>query len=215
MVRHAPRGGQRDARGGVAVTFRLGLTGSIGTGKSTTARMFAEAGCAVWDADAAVHRLYSCGGAAVAPIAEAFPAAIRDGMVCRAALKEIIRDDPDALSRIEAIVHPLVAQDRVEFLRGQTARVTVLDIPLLFETGIDRELDATVTVTTSPAQQRARVMERGTMTEEQFEAIRAKQMPDAEKRARADYVIETDTLEHARQQVQAVLEDIERTGDHA
>ena len=197
------------------MTFRLGLTGSIGMGKSTTARMFAEAGCAVWDADAAVHRLYCEGGAAVAPIAEAFPDAIRYGMVCRDALKTIIRRDPEALSRIEAIVHPLVAQDRADFLKTQTADVTVLDIPLLFETGIDRQLDATVTVTTSPERQKARVMARGTMTEDQIAAILAKQMPDADKRARADYVIETDTLEHAREQVQAVLEDIERTGRHA
>jgi len=197
------------------MTVRLGLTGSIGMGKSTTARMFAEAGCAVWDADAAVHRLYSEGGAAVAPIADAFPDAIRDGMVCRDALKAIIRRDPDALSRIEAIVHPLVAQDRADFLKSQTDDVTVLDIPLLFETGADRDLDATVTVTTPPAQQKARVMARGTMSDHQFEAILAKQMPDAEKRARADYVIETDTLEHAREQVQAVLADIERSRGNA
>lgn len=197
------------------MTFRLGLTGSIGMGKSTTTRMFAEAGCAVWDADAAVHRLYSKGGAAVAPIAEAFPDAIRDCMVCRDALKEIIGRDPGALSRIEQIVHPLVAQDRADFLKAQTADVTVLDIPLLFETGTDRQLDATVTVTASPAQQKSRVMARGTMTEAQFDAILAKQMPDAEKRARADYVIETDTLEHAREQVQAVLDDIERIRGHA
>jgi dephospho-CoA kinase len=197
------------------MTFWLGLTGSIGMGKSTTARMFAEAGCAVWDADAAVHRLYSEGGAAVAPIADAFPDAIRGGMVCRDALKAIIRRDPDALSRIEAIVHPLVAQDRSDFLKSQTADVTVLDIPLLFETGADRNLDATVTVTAPPAQQKARVMARGTMSDHQFEAILAKQMPDAEKQARADYVIETDTLEHAREQVQAVIDDIERIRGNA
>ncbi|MEI4234310.1 dephospho-CoA kinase [Roseovarius sp. D22-M7] len=197
------------------MTFRLGLTGSIGMGKSTTAQMFAEAGCAVWDADAAVHRLYAKDGAAVAPIAEAFPDAIRNGMVCRDALKAIIQGNPEALRRIEAIVHPLVAQDRAEFLESRLEAIAVLDIPLLFETGLDREVDASVTVTTSPAQQKARVMARGTMTEAQFDAIRAKQMPDAEKRARADYVIETDTLEHAREQVQAVIEDIERRGQHA
>lgn len=197
------------------MTCRLGLTGSIGMGKSTTAGMFAEAGCAVWDADAAVHRLYSQGGAAVAPLGDAFPSAIRDGMVCRDALKHIIRDDPAAWPRIEAIVHPLVAEDRAEFLRTTRANVAVLDIPLLFETGAERYLDATVTVTTSPEQQKARVLDRGTMTQAQFEAIRAKQMPDAEKCARADYVIETDTPQHARAQVQAVLADIERKTDHA
>ncbi len=197
------------------MTFRLGLTGSIGMGKSTTARMFAEAGCALWDADAAVHRLYSRDGAAVALIADAFPEAVRDGMVCRESLKRIIDRDPSALQRIEEIVHPLVAQDRAHFIRNQTADVSVLDIPLLFETGLDREFDATVTVSTSPERQRARVLERGTMTEAQFDAILAKQLPDAEKRAHANYVIETDTLEHARDQVQRVLEDIERTRIHA
>lgn len=197
------------------MTFRLGLTGSIGMGKSTTAQMFAEAGCAVWDADAAVHRLYSKDGAAVDPIAAAFPDAIRDGMVCRNALKSIIERDPDALSRIEGIVHPLVAQDRAKFLKDKSAVVTVLDIPLLFETGADKDLDGTVTVSTPSEQQKARVLERGTMTEDQFNAILAKQMPDAEKRARADYVITTDTLAHAREQVRSVLENIERSRNHA
>ncbi|MGI3210314.1 dephospho-CoA kinase [Roseovarius tibetensis] len=197
------------------MTFRLGLTGSIGMGKSTTAHMFAEAGCAVWDADAAVHRLYSSGGAAVAPIAAEFPNAIRDGTVCRDVLKSIIQDDPQALGRIENIVHPLVLEDRAGFLATANADVTVLDIPLLFETGADADMDATVTVTTSAAQQRQRVLARGTMTEAQFDAIVAKQMPDAEKRTRADYVIETDTLEHARAQVQTVLADIEKTRHHA
>jgi dephospho-CoA kinase len=184
-------------------------------GKSTTARMFADAGCAVWDADAAVHRLYGEGGAAVAPIAEAFPDAVPDGMVCRDALKSIIQRDPEALARIEAIVHPLVAEDRAGFMKRQTADVTVLDIPLLFEIGAEQDLDATVTVTTSPERQKARVLERGTMTEEQVDAILAKQMPDAEKRARADYVIETDTLDHARAQVRAVLDEIRRSRDNA
>jgi dephospho-CoA kinase len=197
------------------MTFRLGLTGSIGMGKSTTARLFADAGCAVWDADAAVHRLYAKGGLAVGPIAKAFPDAIRDGMVSRDALKAIIKSDPTALPRIEAIVHPLVAQDRAEFLQGQRAKVTVLDIPLLFETGSDREMDATVVVRTSPEKQKARVLERETMTEEQFSGILAKQMPDAEKRARADYVIETDTVEHAREQVLSILQDIERSRTNA
>lgn len=197
------------------MTFRLGLTGSIGMGKSTTARMFAEAGCAVWDADAAVHRLYGPGGAAVTPLAEAFPNAIRDGMVCRDALKSILRHNPEALPRIEVIVHPLVAQDRAAFLERQTADITVLDIPLLFEIGAEQDLDAVVTVSASPEQQKARVLDRGTMTEDQFDAILAKQLPDAEKRARADYVIETDTLEHARAQVQAVLDDIRRSKDNA
>ncbi|MFD1511603.1 dephospho-CoA kinase [Lacimonas salitolerans] len=192
------------------MTFRLGLTGSIGMGKSTTARLFAEQGCAVWDADAAVHRLYSSGGAAVAPMAAAFPDAIQDGAVSRDALKNIIAQDADALKRIESIVHPLVAQDRADFAAQAQADILVFDIPLLFETGGEARVDAVAVVSTDADTQRARVLDRGTMTEDQFNAIRAKQTPDAEKRARADYVILTDTIEHARAQVQDVIADIRK-----
>jgi len=191
------------------MTFRLGLTGSIGMGKSTTAQLFAEAGCPVWDADAAVHRLYSRDGAAVEPIRQAFPDAVISGAVDRARLRQIIARDPQALARIEAIVHPLVAQERERFLAEQLADVTVLDIPLLFETGA-RGFDAIVVVSAPPETQRNRVLARGTMSDVDFETVQARQMPDAEKRTRADYVIETDTLEHAREQVQAVLADIKR-----
>jgi dephospho-CoA kinase len=196
------------------MTFRLGLTGSIGMGKSTTAQLFVEEGCALWDADAAVHRLYSCGGAAVAPMARAFPDAVEGGEVQRARLKEIIARDAAALKRIEAIVHPLVAADRAAFLVAQTADVTVLDIPLLFETGATG-FDAVVVVSAPPETQRARVLARGTMSDAEFETILARQMPDSEKRARADYVIETDTLDHARAQVRAVMADIRRRIAHA
>lgn len=188
--------------------FVLGLTGSIGMGKSTTARMFADEGCALWDADAAVHRLYDVNGAAVAPIQKVFPDAVQNGAVSRLILKEIISQTPDALKKIESIVHPLVAQDRAVFLEQATADIVVLDIPLLFETGGQARVDATVCVFVDDETQRQRVLERGTMTPAQFEAIKAKQMPAAEKRALADYVIETDTIEHARAQVQDVVKDI-------
>lgn len=192
------------------MSFLIGLTGSIGMGKSTTARQFAAEGCAVWDADAAVHRLYAKGGDAVAPMALAFPEAIVDGAVSREVLKSIIARDPAALRRIEQIVHPLVAQDRARFIENATADIIVLDIPLLFENGGEARVDATVCVSVDADTQRARVMARGTMTEAQFEAILAKQMPDADKRARADYVIFTDTPEHAAGQVRAVLADIRK-----
>ena len=194
--------------------FLLGLTGSIGMGKSTTAQMFVDEGCALWDADAAVHRLYAKGGAAVAPFAQAFPDAVIDDAVSRPALKEIIGRDPTALKKIETIVHPLVGQDRAEFLANADADIVVLDIPLLFETGGDARVDATACVFTDDATQEARVMERGTMTREQFLSIKEKQLPAAEKCARATYVIETDTLEHARAQVQEIVKTI-RSQHHA
>ncbi|MBY6090518.1 dephospho-CoA kinase [Pseudooceanicola sp. 502str34] len=192
------------------MSFLLGLTGSIGMGKSTTAQMFVDEGCALWDADAAVHRLYAPGGAAVAPMAEAFPEAVAEGGIDRGALKRAIAADPGALKRIEAIVHPLVGADRQAFLAEATADIVVLDIPLLYEGGSDRRMDAVAVVSVSPELQRERVLARGTMSEAQFEAILAKQMPDAEKRARADYVIVTDTLDHARAQVRNVVADIRR-----
>ena len=195
--------------------FHLGLTGSIGMGKSTTAKMFAEEGCAVWDADAAVHRLYAPGGAAAAPMQTAFPEAIEGDGVSRAALKEIIAADSTALPRIEAIVHPLVAKDRATFLAQADSDIAVLDIPLLFETGGEAAMDAVACVTIPAEVQRDRVLARGTMTEAQFDAIRAKQMPAEEKCARSDYVIVTDTLDHARAQVRAVIRDIRERLRHA
>lgn len=197
------------------MSFALGLTGSIGMGKSTTAQMFADLGCAVWDADAAVHRLYTKGGAAVAPMQAQFPQAIQDGAVSRVALKQIIGADPTALPRIEQIVHPLVAQDRQAFRDSTTADILVFDIPLLFEGGGEAAMDATATVSAPADVQLARVMARGTMTQDQVRHILSKQMPDAEKRQRADYVIETDTLEHARAQVAQIVARIRETQQHA
>ena len=164
----------------------LGLTGSIGMGKSTTAAMFAAHGIPTWDADAAVHRLYAEGGAAVAPLSDAFPTAIVDGGISRAQLKALISKDPEALRTIEAIVHPLVAEDRTEFLEAHRGELVLLDIPLLFETGGAARVDKVVVVSAPADIQRARVLERGTMTEAEFDIILAKQLPDAKKRDRTD-----------------------------
>lgn len=190
------------------MTFRLGLTGSIGMGKSTTARIFAEEGCDIWDADAAVHRLYAKGGAAFGPLARAFPAAVTPEGISREGLKAAMAEDASALSRIEAVVHPLVARDRQEFLARTGAETAVFDIPLLFETGGEREMDAVVCVTVPAEVQRQRVLSREGMTEARFQAILERQMPDAEKRARADYIVVTDTPEHAREQVRHILGEI-------
>lgn len=190
----------------------LGLTGSIGMGKSTTAAMFAEAGVPVWDADEAVHALYAPGGAAVAPLAAAFPDAVRDGSVDRGALKARLAADKQALARLEAIVHPLVAASRAAFIAAHAAApLIVLDIPLLFETGADRLCDATLVVTAAPEVQRARVMARASMTAEQLALILARQLPDAEKRARATHVIETQGLEQTRAAVQDLIAKLRST----
>ncbi|MCV2882107.1 dephospho-CoA kinase [Actibacterium sp. XHP0104] len=189
--------------------FLLGLTGSIGMGKSTTAAMFAAAGVPVWDADAAVHRLYAPGGAAVAPMRGLYPDAVINGEISRDALKTWIGRDQTALKQIETIIHPLVARDRADFIaRNADHDIVVLDIPLLFETGAAGGMDAVVVVTAPADIQRARVLERGTMTEAQFETILAKQLPDVEKRARADYIIQTTSLEAAQDAVNGVLKSI-------
>lgn len=208
MVRSSSGSERGNTRRGVAVTFKLGLTGSIGMGKSTTAQMFVAEGCALWDADAAVHRLYGVGGAAVAPLAALFPDAVRDGAISRDVLRNIIGHDPAALKRIEAIVHPLVAADREKFLTDTQADITVLDIPLLFETGGNTAMDAVVCVSISAEEQQKRVLARGTMTAAQFEQIREKQMPNEAKAAQSDYVIVTDTVEHAQAQVKHVVQTI-------
>ena len=187
----------------------LGLTGSIGMGKSTTGRMFADEGALLWDADAAVHRLYARGGAAVAPLETAFPGVVVDGAVDRARLAEALGRDDDAFKRLEAIVHPLVAQDRANDLaaaRAEGVRLAVLDIPLLFETGGDAFVDAVVVATADPEVQAARVLARPGMTRERFEAILARQTPDAEKRRRADFLVDTGRgLDAARDQVRGIV----------
>ena len=193
--------------------IRAALTGSIGMGKSTTAAMFAERGAALWDADAAVHRLYGPGGAAVPAIAALAPGAVRHGAVDRARLRQAVLADDALLPRVEAAVHPLVLADRAAFLEAaaQEGRaVAVCDIPLLFETGAADAFDAVIVASAPAETQRARVLAREGMTEESFRAILARQTPDAEKRARADYVVETGRgLEAARAQVARIMAELE------
>ena len=195
------------------MSWLLGLTGSIGMGKSTTAQIFRDEGIAVWDADAAVHRLYERGGAAVAPVGAAFPEEVLDGAISREALKKIIAADPSALGRLEKIVHPLVAQDRAAFIAANPAPIVVVDIPLLYETGAEAWLDSVLVVSVSPEAQRARVLARPGMTEAQFQAILSRQMPDEEKRRRADHVIETTTLDDARAKVRALIDELKAKAD--
>jgi len=187
--------------------FILGLTGSIGMGKSTTAKFFAEEGVPVHDADAAVHRLYE--NEAVPLIEAAFPGTTGGGKVDREKLAKRVLGDKAAIARLEQIVHPLVADVRERFLRdaeASGAKVAVLDIPLLLETGGDARCDAVVVVSAPGDVQRTRAFERPGMTEEKFAAIVAKQMPDAEKRARADFVVDTSQgFEAARAQVRDIL----------
>ncbi|MCU0909213.1 MAG: dephospho-CoA kinase [Rhodobacteraceae bacterium] len=174
-------------------------------GKSTTAAMFADLGADVWDADAAVRRLYARGGAAVPAIAAIAPDSVVAGAVDRAALRQAIAANPDLLSRIEAAVHPLVAADRAAFVAASRAPVVVCDVPLLFEIGAQDDFDMVVVVSAPADVQRARVLARATMTPAQFETILARQMPDAEKRARADRVIETRDLDTARAAVAEIM----------
>lgn len=189
--------------------FRLGLTGSIGMGKSTTAKMFAAEGIPIWDADATVHALYAKGGAAVPGIAEAFPSAVVDGAVDRGQLRNVLNADKSALSRLESIVHPLTTASRHAFIDAHAGdELVLLDIPLLYETGADKHCDAVLVVSVPPEVQRARVLERGTMTEEQLNLILSRQLPDAEKRARAQYVIETHSLEETRAAVHSLIADL-------
>ncbi len=190
----------------------IGLTGSVGMGKSATAAMFAEAGIPVYDADAEVRRLYAPGGAAVAKVEEAFPGVVVDGAVDRGRLGERVLGDPDALARLNAIVWPLMGEARAEFfrrVREAGAEVAVLDIPLLLETGGERSVDKVVVVSAPAEIQRQRVLGRPGMTEAKFDALLAAQMPDADKRARADFVVDTSQdFDHARRQVRAILNSL-------
>src|SRR5882724_5596938 len=184
----------------------LGLTGSIGMGKSTTAKLFTEAGVPVYDADAAVHRLYE--GEAVPAIEAAFPGTTVDGKVDRTKLSAQVVHDPAAIKRLEGIVHPMLGASRQKFLdeaERSGAPVAVIDVPLLFETGGEKRVDAVVVVTTAPEIQRQRVLARDNMSAERLEAILTRQLPDAEKRKRADFVVDTS---HGLDPVRAQIRDI-------
>lgn len=191
----------------------LGLTGSIGMGKSTTAQMFVDLGIPVNDADAVVHDLYQ--GEAVAPMEKAFPGVVTDGRVDRAKLSAVLAAEPSRFKELEAIIHPLVRQREQEFLQRHRALETpivVLDIPLLYETGGEGRVDAVVVVSAGAAIQRERVLKRPGMTPEKFDLILSRQMPDAQKRAKADYIIDTgEGLDSARAQVAALVDRLLKT----
>lgn len=197
--------------------IRFGLTGSIAMGKSTTAQLFREEGVPMHDADEAVHRLYAKGGAAVGPVRVLAPEAVEDGAVSREQLKRLIGLDPTLLERLEAIVHPLVLEDRIEFERrskNEGADIVGFDIPLLYETGAEGSFDAVVVVTAPPDVQRRRALERPGMTEAHLDHILSRQTPDAEKRARADFIVDTSQgLDAARRQVRQIVAQLrERAG---
>jgi dephospho-CoA kinase len=189
----------------------LGLTGSIGMGKTTTAAMFRDHGIPVWNADEAVHRLYGPNAPGTEAIARLAPEAVTKNGVDRGALKAAIAEDPGLLPRIEAVIHPLVAADRQDFLTANVeADLVMLDIPLLFETGGERHVDRVIVVSTDQAEQRRRVLSRPGMDEESFESLLLRQVPDAQKRARADHVIRTDDLETARDAVERLIVSLRR-----
>jgi dephospho-CoA kinase len=190
------------------MTHLLGLTGSIGMGKSTTAQMFRDSGVPVWDADAAVHEIYSKGGAAVPFFQKQLPQAVVDDAVSREVLKELIAADPSVIKTLEDIVHPLVANSRADFLAKQDAPLVVFDIPLLFETNAQDWLTSVLVVTAPADVQKQRVLARGQMTDALFQQILSRQMPDAEKRSRADHIIETLTLDGTRAVVQKLIAEL-------
>lgn len=191
------------------MSYLLGLTGGIGMGKTTTAAMFAAQGVPVWDADAAVHRLYAPGGAAVPGVGALFPSAVTAAGIDRKVLSQLLAAAPRRLAELEAVVHPLVADDRAAFVAAHAnAPVVLLDIPLLFETGAEAQMDG-VAVVSAPAEvQRARVLSRPGVTPETLDLILSRQMPDADKRARATWIIPTDSLQAAQAAVAGILADI-------
>ena len=197
------------------MTFKLGLTGSIGSGKSTTAEFFSQEGCAVWDADETVHRLYSEGGMAVSEIKKIIPDAILNNSVSRTRLRKAIGKERSLLDQIEKIVHPLVKDDRSRFFYNTKSDIAVFDIPLLYETGSEEEMDAVACVTVPFDVRKSRILSRGSMSEEEALNIIRRQMPDSEKCARANFVVITDTMDHARQQVRDIVGKIRRCEKNA
>ncbi len=190
----------------------VGLTGSIGMGKSETAKMFRAEGLHVYDADAAVHALYAKDGAAVEPIGQAFPDVVKDGAIDRDALSKHVVGNDAAMKKLEAIIHPLVGQAQISWLldaEAEGATMVILDIPLLYETGGETRVDVVVVVSAPYEVQRERVLARPGMTEDKFNGILERQVPDADKRARADFVIDTSQgLDHARAQVKEIIEKL-------
>lgn len=191
------------------MSYLLGLTGGIGMGKSTASLIFRDAGHPVWDADAAVHDLYAVGGAAIAPVAAAFPMALAEGAIDRAALKAVLAQDPTALARLEAIVHPLVARNRTDFIASHPdAPLIVLDIPLLYETGADTGMDGVAVVSAPADVQRQRVMARPGMTDQTLDLILSRQMPNIDKRARAKWIIPSVTMDGTKTAIMDIIAQI-------
>ena len=194
--------------------IKIGLTGSMGMGKTTTGKVFEKLGCAVWDADKTIHKLYSKGGKAVTAVANLFPSSVENGSISRSKLKILLRNDPDKLRDLEKTVHPFVLEDRQNFQSNTKKEIVVFDIPLLFETGADREMHKTVCVFTSYENQLKRLKNRSNGSEEYFKELLSKQMPSNEKCERSDYLIETTTLTLVEKRVKEILNEI-KTQNHA
>ena len=186
--------------------IKIGLTGSVGMGKTTTAKVFEKLGCDVWDADETVHKLYSKGGKAVVEVAKLFPSSVEEGSISRSRLKALLKNEPKNLKELEEIVHPLILEDRQNFQKHTTSDVVVFDIPLLFETGADKEMDKTVCVFTSTKKQMERLKNRNKGYDDYYKQLISKQMPSNEKCDRADYVIETTSHTAVEKRVIEILD---------
>lgn len=186
--------------------IKIGLTGSVGMGKTTTAKVFEKLGCDVWDADETVHKLYSKGGKAVVEVAKLFPSSVEDGSISRSRLKALLKNEPKNLKELEEVVHPLILEDRQNFQKHTTSDVVVFDIPLLFETGADKEMDKTVCVFTSTKKQMERLKNRNKGYDDYYKQLISKQMPSNEKCDRADFVIETTSHTAVEKRVIEILD---------